>query len=106
MRTATLFCCVLALASTVQKMVYAQFGDGYRTWLGLALPINPMSGECLPDGSICTRVTDCCSGNCSWGHPTSICRPNPCGCPQPPWTDEPIYETCKLFMQRCYNQDH
>ncbi|CAG7720357.1 unnamed protein product [Allacma fusca] len=105
MRTAALFVCFLALASTVLKVVNAQFGYGYRNWLGLALPINPMSGECLPDGSDCTRTPDCCSGHCKWGYPTNTCIPSPCGCPQPPWTDEPIYEICKDYMRLCYG-DH
>ncbi|CAG7717293.1 unnamed protein product [Allacma fusca] len=106
MGTAVIIICMLALISTATTITVSQFGYGYRSWFGwypLTMAINPLSGQCFPDGtSNCTRMTDCCSNYCAIDTNPSetICRPTPCGCPQPPWG--PINDHCWRYWSECY----
>ncbi|CAG7719225.1 unnamed protein product, partial [Allacma fusca] len=78
------------------NLVESQFSNGYRNWFKFTprnVPIDPL---CLPDESPCLRMTDCCSSHCTFDlEPDRVrCTPSPCGCPQPPWSPDPIDENC------------
>ncbi|CAG7733336.1 unnamed protein product [Allacma fusca] len=96
--------CTITLISMAIKMTVSQFGYGYRSWFGWhprSIAVNPLSDQCFPDGtSECLRMTDCCSTHCAIaGTWETVCRPTPCGCPQPPWG--PINDNCWRYWSHC-----
>ncbi|CAG7827059.1 unnamed protein product [Allacma fusca] len=48
---------ILVLTWLAIHSVESQFGQEYRSWLGLALRSNPFIPTCQPDGEPCERVT-------------------------------------------------
>ncbi|CAG7729750.1 unnamed protein product, partial [Allacma fusca] len=105
MRTSTTLICTITLISMATKIAVSQIGYGYRNWFGYhprIIAINPLSDECFPDGtSNCLRMTDCCSNHCALvDFSETVCKPTPCGCPQPPWG--PINDYCWRYNSDCY----
>ncbi|CAG7820487.1 unnamed protein product [Allacma fusca] len=96
MKSSTLFSCITLLAIFALEIAESQLGYS-RNWFGLAIRNNPIEPMCLPDDSPCERLTDCCSNWCHPYRPVQRCEPSPCGCPQPPWTPEPIAERCITY---------
>ncbi|CAG7675815.1 unnamed protein product, partial [Allacma fusca] len=89
------FFVILVLTWLSTHSVESQFDQEYRSWLGSALRSNPFIPTCQPDGEPCVRMTDCCSTHCSARVPgPNRCTPSHCGCPQPPFPEEPIIEDC------------
>ncbi|CAG7733741.1 unnamed protein product, partial [Allacma fusca] len=108
MRTSTLFTCILVLALLSLGVADPQFGYS-RNWFALALrsiPFDHKGLPCLPDDSYCERLTDCCSNWCAPWIPIPRCQPSRCGCPQPPWTPEPIAEVCIPYGESCPTEVH
>ncbi|CAG7731320.1 unnamed protein product, partial [Allacma fusca] len=105
MRATKLFSCVIVLVLTAREMVDAQLGYS-RNWFHLGPRNNPTDLTCLPDGSPCDRITDCCSNWCHPYYPVQRCEPSPCGCYQPPWTPEPIAEVCGRYGDYCDGDHH
>ncbi|CAG7647896.1 unnamed protein product, partial [Allacma fusca] len=92
---------ILVLATLAINSVKSQFGLDYRNYFGLAIRsqrFRQLSEQCLPDGSLCKYMTDCCSLHCNHVVTTpNECAPSFCGCPQPPWSTEPPYDNCRDF---------
>ncbi|CAG7729261.1 unnamed protein product, partial [Allacma fusca] len=103
MKTTTIFTCILVLALFALEIAESQFGYS-RNWFGLAyrnVAVDHMPRQCLPDNSYCERLTDCCSNWCTPYLINPRCEPSPCGCPQPPWTPEPISDVCIPYGKTC-----
>ncbi|CAG7734558.1 unnamed protein product [Allacma fusca] len=94
---------IFMLMEISTNLVVSQFSNGYRNWFFAPrnVPLYPL---CLPDGSHCLRMTDCCSSHCNFDleQDRIRCTPSPCGCPQPPWSPEPIDENCLPYARMCY----